>query len=592
MWYLIIFAIVKECYAVIAQLNDPPNDLIAVIKEYSEYTEKHYNHSYIERGVCIATKCKKYINNTNSNILNLNANLEACLNQTIWNNYGLQAKLTHVYYCNKQDEEVKYDWSDWLFGGILLLLVSINIIGSFYDLMLEKYYQDKKSDKYNNKNPYLLCFSIPRNWESLTSIKLEDRRVERLKGLHGIRVLTSFLIPLAHVMWLIGTGFTDNPQDIEKASESTHYQLIFNGLMIVQIFFVMSGFLMVYNLEILSEIVPIKWSLLPNIFLNRLWRLTPANSLIILFTATWLRYLGSGPLWKLYVTSVVSGCRQYWWAHIFYINNYFPEDKACAVHTWHLAADMQLFFLGSIVYIATKTKGRSTVIALLLLFSVAAPALHVWFQDLDALVIFKPEFYRSFSNDTYWYLHILGHNNLSCFIIGMVTGYFAYYCQKNRVEVFKHKIWQYLAWCVIPGIAGLILTGSIFYTETRLSLVIRMAYAAIHRPILGVIIAFIILGLVLRIENVQLRLLEWDGWVVPSKLSYCAYLLHLNIVHILLGARTQLGHVSFFYVVINHLGIVFLSYLAAIPLSLMVEVPFNRLKTLFQDTSMMKKKKL
>lgn len=51
------------------------------------------------------------------------------------------------------------------------------------------------------------------------------------------------------------------------------------------------------------------------------------------------------------------------------------------------------------------------------------------------------------------------------------------------------------------------------------------------------------------ISDVQRPILEWKGWVVPSRLSYCTYLIHVNIIHILLGARTQLGHVSFFYVV-------------------------------------------
>ncbi|CAG5014941.1 unnamed protein product [Parnassius apollo] len=536
MLYLLFFVVVKECFAIITHLNDTeyrrmpplfelddygtclrksnslyclarldlfadsPNDLVTMIKEYSEYTERHYNHSYIERGVCVAKQCQKYINNTNSNTLN--GGLEACLNQTIWNKYGLQAKLAHIFYCNQKDEIIEYDWSDWLFGGILVVLVSINIIGSCCDFMLEKYFHNKERDKYiNGICNIILCFSLRRNWECLSSIKVKDSRLARLKGLHGLRALISFFIPLAHVMWLIGTGFTDNPQEFEKGSESSHYQLIFNGMMIVQIFFVMSGFLMVYNLEILSETVPITWSMWPTIFINRFWRLTPANALVILFTATWLRYLGSGPLWKLYVSGVVSDCRQYWWAHIFYINNYVPDDKACAVHTWHLATDMQLFVLGSIVYIATKSRERGFVISLLLLFSMAAPALHVWFQDLDALVLLKPEFYRSFWNDTYRYLHVFGHNNLSCFIIGMVTGYFAYNWQKNRVEVFKHKIWQYLTWCVIPGIVGLIFTGSVFYSERRLSLVIRMTYAATHRAILGVITAFIILGLVFKIEH-------------------------------------------------------------------------------------------
>ncbi|CAH2042008.1 unnamed protein product, partial [Iphiclides podalirius] len=154
------------------------------------------------------------------------------------------------------------------------------------------------------------------------------------------------------------------------------------------------------------------------------------------------------------------------------------------------------------------------------------------------------------------------------------------------------KLSRCLAWCVVPAVVGLFLTGNIFYGGERPSIVVRMAYAAVQRSAVGVLTAFMILSLVMRAEDFQRRILEWDGWVVPSRLSYCAFLLHVDIVHAMLGARSQLAHVSFLYVIINHLGIVTLSYLLAVPCYLMVEAPFTQLnKAIFEKKFMPPTKK-
>ncbi|XP_068620642.1 nose resistant to fluoxetine protein 6-like [Battus philenor] len=572
------------CLARFDLFSDSPNDLLNLIKEYSEFEVKHYNHTYIERGVCIG-KCKRYMKSSDTNKdQDLKSVLEACINETIWKDFGLQAKLSHIYYCDGQIKETVLDSGDWLFGTTLLVLILVNIVASVYAI---RYKNKQTDDNHNCGNQYLLCFSLLSNWNDLLSTEIKDERNNNLRGLNGLRFFINFLIPIVHVMWLVGNGFTDNPRELEKSSEKVHYQLIFSGMGVVQAYFVMSSFLMVYKLQILSETTQITWSSFYKILIFRWLRLTPMYALMIAFTMTWMRHFGSGPLWNLYVTGVITDCRNYWWAHLLYINNYIHDDKACAVQSWHIASDMQVFCLGLLVYLAISSSSRKvkTIVLLLLLFlSTIPPAAHVWFQDLDAILLLKPEFYRTFTGDTFRYLYVLGHNNITCFIIGMMAGYFAYSCQKVQFNPLKSKIWKYLTWCIIPAVLFIILSGQTFYADAeRRSLVFRVLYAAVHRGTFGILTAFLILGFVFQVENIQRPIFEWNGWTMLSKLTYCSYLLHLNIIHIMMGVRTQLTHVSFFYVVMSHLGVVTLSYLISIPFYVMVEKPFAKLAKILYE---------
>ncbi|KOB70292.1 hypothetical protein OBRU01_15546 [Operophtera brumata] len=107
-------------------------------------------------------------------------------------------------------------------------------------------------------------------------------------------------------------------------------QLFLNGPILVQKFFIMSGFLLVYNLLLQSEKHRVDWTMLPRGILLRLIR--------------------------------------------------------------YLAADMQLYCLGLVVFLACKNPtSRKVVLSLLLFIGLVLPPLHTYFQDLNGILLVSPD---------------------------------------------------------------------------------------------------------------------------------------------------------------------------------------------------------
>ncbi|CAK1584082.1 unnamed protein product [Parnassius mnemosyne] len=126
------------------------------------------------------------------------------------------------------------------------------------------------------------------------------------------------------------------------------------------------------------------------------FRIVPAYAVVLFFTSTWFRHLGSGPLWKLFVTGIVNDCRKHWWQHLLFINNYTNKgDSFCLMQTWHVATEMQLFIVGLVLHLVTRRCGRRILLAFMLLVGAVAPTIHVLLQDMDPFVIINPEYVNS-----------------------------------------------------------------------------------------------------------------------------------------------------------------------------------------------------
>ncbi|VVC93077.1 unnamed protein product [Leptidea sinapis] len=122
--------------------------------------------------------------------------LEACLNQTIHHEYGVQIKVTNVYYCHSSDitTEVEVDVDDWLFGGAVFLIILLNAFGTFYDFNLQ-------SKTKAIGNPYILSFSIFQSWNRLTVSEHKDSRFTKFKAVHAIRRLIDRSSKLYTAVW-------------------------------------------------------------------------------------------------------------------------------------------------------------------------------------------------------------------------------------------------------------------------------------------------------------------------------------------------------------------------------------------------------
>lgn len=108
-----------------------------LFQEYSDQNYKHYDHSLIDRGVCVQKTCSKYGSNLNTT-LDLSRSLEVCLDESLKREYGLSARLSTLFYCDQYNESRHFDGWDWAVLIGILGIVIISIIGSFYDYNLSK----------------------------------------------------------------------------------------------------------------------------------------------------------------------------------------------------------------------------------------------------------------------------------------------------------------------------------------------------------------------------------------------------------------------------------------------------------------------
>ncbi|XP_077288801.1 uncharacterized protein LOC143913086 [Arctopsyche grandis] len=113
---------------------------------------------------------------------------------------------------------------------------------------------------------------------------------------------------------------------------------------------------------------------------SRNGRLTPVYAVVLGFLCTLYDYMGSGPLWQDNIVIEADACRQLWWTHFIYINNYLDVPTACYDITWYLAADMQLFCYGTLVMmIIWKFPSLSRyVFGLLMIIAIIVPGLQTY----------------------------------------------------------------------------------------------------------------------------------------------------------------------------------------------------------------------
>ncbi|XP_045777819.1 O-acyltransferase like protein-like [Maniola jurtina] len=583
------------CVANLELYADLKNELYTLIQEYSEFALKHYNYSRIDRGVCVTQTCKSYAKYVGLDInRDLRKVLEGCLNETIVNKYNLMARMYNMNCVSEKDkDQLNLDYTDYIFLGVFIILLVLCLVGSYCEI-----YSNDKNNELNHKKgvsgkDILLCFSIPRNYKGLTTIGESDPRVNIFKSIHALRTIVTFFTASAHTALLI-SDFTADPHSFEKAYEYVDKRIAFSGTNIVQVFFFFTGMLLTYFMQVSAETRQVTWNMIPKIIFGRWWRLTPSAAMVVGFSATWMRHLSSGPLWHTHITHGSSAqCRRFFWAHVLYLNNYIPEDTFCVFQTWYIAADMQLFIVGILIHFAIRnrsTRFKITTLTALLLLGMASPALHVWWLDLDAFFMQKPEVCRTLSDANFRKLHTLGHNNLSGFIIGLAAGYFVYYLQQNKLEYSNFKIGNFICWCSIPMYILLVYCGSLFFIDgERPSIALRMLYAGTNRAIVGFLVAFGAVGSTLKFNGMSKAVMEWPGWVLPSRLSYSVYLLHTVFIELSLGIRTQLTPVSFYNTFLMAVGVFVVTHVVAVPFHLLVEAPTIKLLKLTSSEKTEKK---
>ncbi|XP_050666764.1 O-acyltransferase like protein-like isoform X2 [Leptidea sinapis] len=568
------------CSVEFTLVSERKSELLTMIQEYSEYSLKHFNHTKPLYGVCLTRRCKQYYRQHKSADLKLV--LEMCLNESLWNEYQLKSKV-HDIQCTKSNEKMDIDDGDFIVAKLMYIILFINLVASIYDYFFIR-------GTLRTGNSYLMNFSLLRN--SLKLVDTSDRSDERqncFKSLDAIRSVLMVLSIIGHSLHPV-IVLSQNVHYMETAAyESPIFKILYNGFIVVQVFFLISAFLLSHNLQMSLEEKELKGrDILERIF-TRWWRLTPPYAVWLALTASWNRFAGSGPFWKVYVTREAIDCRRSWWKHVMYINNYFM-DGTCMPHSWHLAADFQLHILGLIVFIMCKGTVRRLVLMILFIIGLIAPGLKVlYYQDIDATVLAKYESVRRLLTDALGFIHAPAQNNLTSFIIGLSMGLFVYHLQRNKFEISKYKKYQLIYYLLPFFVLLTVMASDTQYTEAPLSVYSRAMIASILRPAPAVWMAAIIFGAIFKYEDTYRGFLEAPVWKVLYRISYCAFIVHQAVFRMIAGSSllVQSNHL---YLAQVTLGNVFISYIMGSILWLLVEAPFSGLVDTMRSRNQQKRK--
>ncbi|KAJ8716989.1 hypothetical protein PYW08_005388 [Mythimna loreyi] len=564
------------CYAEFVLVSDEPNELFTYIEEFSD-NPRHFNHTLLRRGYCMTKTCNDFYNVSNTE-MDLRLTFEACANKTIYDKYKLKTRVSvDNLDCSKRYRDLPIDYLDMFIGGICILIVMANIIGSLCDRYLDK-------GKEQGSLRFLYCFSCFRNWKKFIAPAGENRdpRFKTLTGIHGIRAINMASVVIGHAVY-VSAVFLTNPEMMEGLYDVKFFNIFMNGSIVMQSFFLTSSFLLVYNWLIDTEKRPLSWSMLPMQIMMRWLRLTPAYALVTGLTVTWFSRLASGgPAWNKIIYNEVRDCRQNWWKHLLYFNNYIDRTY-CMVNSWYLAADTQLYIFAVILFLLCRTNlTRKVVLSFFFVVGLITPMLHTYFQELQGVLIAAPDVvFNLFMGDpTFEKNYSKAHTNIAGCIIGMALGYIIYYWQKSGGDPKQFQKYRYLYWS-LPGVMILVLfAGHIFFAAgPPLPIYLHVIYAGLQKPAFGLVVAAIIAGLVIQFEGLFRPILEWRPFVFLSRLSYSAYLLHLPYVRteaasILNGQRLDMfvGAISCFTILVG-------VYIASFFFCMMVEMPFANIIT-------------
>ena len=217
------------------------------------------------------------------------------------------------------------------------------------------------------------CFEFFENLKKILSFKESSMEtIKSLKVFNGVRVLSMGWIIFGHTFLFMDKSPVTNVFDLEPFHKNWKYATIISSEYAVDIFFMISGFLLCFGLQkqikkATNTLAKIRLFLY--VLANRYIRLLPVYLIVLFPFSIILPYLGNGPIYSR-ISFYNELCVSKWYYNLLYVNNFTDPLMKCAGHTWYLACDMQFFILIMIIFIIfSNTKLIRNIILLIIFLS-------------------------------------------------------------------------------------------------------------------------------------------------------------------------------------------------------------------------------
>ncbi|KAG8227628.1 hypothetical protein J437_LFUL004240 [Ladona fulva] len=455
----------------------------------------------------------------------------------------------------------EYDFVFWLvhsIAGLLLLLCTTSTIWDAKLRKKDKEYVDSLGKTATGLTAYLQF--VNNNNPTTACQNADHRNLPKKKGdtgglnvMFGMRFVSMGFIILCHSLLNVIQGPLVNPEMVEKGNRNPFYMWFLHGDLVVDTFFTTSAFLLSYFL--LRELEKQKISTIKLIFFRYIrylslfvHRLTPTVLIMVLFYASLLEKIGSGPYWKSTVATERDNCQENWWTNVLYINNYVNPDK-----------------------MLQAIKGFVSVLLTPQITSSIDPNLNT------TLISFL---HNLTDNKLLYYNYYPSHSRAGPYMVGLLAGYLHHKLNLNERKLSK-RMYHAMFCIAIILLFGPIYYAALFYIPSRQYYPVEAAlYAGLNRSIWGAGIALLIISMSSGQIGLLTNILNQKIFIVLGKLTYSAYLCHFVFQLVLIGTKRSSFHLTYYNMFMIWLVNIVSTYIVSLFLYLMIECPFRDLAAL------------
>ncbi|TMW46892.1 hypothetical protein DOY81_008030 [Sarcophaga bullata] len=253
----------------------------------------------------------------------------------------------------------------------------------------------------------LMCFRFSVNFKTVMSLENSNSNSSSafITVMAGMRSIVCLWITVFHVYYYSLFAISNTPFIFAKL-ETFPLQPILQACFYVDIFFIMSSFLLVYNFlsntKLLQQIFCSSWWGILKMFMRslvqRYMRLTPVMIVTMILSTVVSDFLNIYSPFRLAENSGFY-CKTNWWYNLLYIHNLLDMNSICCSWTWYLACEIQYFILFTgllFVYVKKPIAAKIVFVTLALGFVVGG-----WLSNFANGITFEVDVIYSTLNQLY-----------------------------------------------------------------------------------------------------------------------------------------------------------------------------------------------
>ncbi len=365
------------------------------------------------------------------------------------------------------------------------------------------------------------AFSFRENFQSIYR-----RRASNYASIDGIRAVSILLVLVYHTFLVFHLSHPEHNITSMLSELGLGWAWAWNGDKGVDVFFVMSGFLI--SSILLREVSKTGKIDLKRFYWRRYLRLTPAYYFML--TVYWL----------------MSGPNSEWiWANYLYVSNFIDYSQQAAGWTWSLAVEEQFYFIYPLILIAILKYARSPsyiLIALLVMSFLVRIAIVL----LDDTIRTTPAS-QVYLNDAYFnhYFTVFYdnlHTRFGSLVIGCLAAYYFHFHLNKLTEVANSTLGVVLT--VFGVLLVLFFMGfPAFSASFDAYPKLNVLYYIFNRTLFSLGVGLMILAMLLQkhmIANALRKFFSMACWYPIASLSYSLYLIHLVVMIVVIPAMVNL----------------------------------------------------